>query len=408
MPQAPQYLDEQGNPIDAPEALDAQGNPIPPSGPDWNVAPTLGGMAGGIGGFLLGGPIGAIAGATGGGALGESARMAFGKDGKPATLGGALIRIALGGIKQGTLEAIPQGLGRLFTKAAPPVMDMGLKRTAAARLKFPNTPNRLVDEGIIPAGQRVQKALSGTEAKINAEATQFDAFRPRVAGYLPAATESVALGPMPSRSLPSPAVWQRPMNAAPGSGAPPRMVDPGEIADEAHAFAMQEGRVAGLGSAPGREHTELDALRQRYLTQNPRPRTLSETIQQKRAYQARAKYSARPNAPTVTNNELNFNEGIAAANRAKAIKLNPALEGDLAKERDLLGALEAQVNAESKAMPLSTVGTARTLLGLRNPTLMGRFAIGLDRAGRALSSPITPASVRAAILALMEGSEQPR
>lgn len=253
--------------------------------------------------------------------------------------------------------------GRLMTKIAPQVMDMGLKRTAADRLEFPNTPQRLVDERIIPRGNNVQNALSATEAKIGSEAAAFDAAHP--------------IGP----------------------------VDPDRIAASGQAFAHKAGKVGGLGNVPGPEAAEIDALGKKYQAQNTRSRSLTETIDQKRAYQARAKYDNRPNAPAVTNNELNFNKGVADANRSEAIRLNPAIEGDLAKERDLMGALEAQEKGAAKATPLSTVGTLKSMTFLRNPTAMGGAAIGLDRMGQMFRNPNW---LRAALLGQLNGSEQPR
>lgn len=256
-----------------------------------------------------------------------------------------------------------KAMGGTLQKIAPEAMDMGLQRTAAQRLEFPNTPKRLVDEGIIPRKNNVQNALDATERKVNTQAVDFDAAH--------------QVGP----------------------------VDPDSIAQSGHDFAHKEGRVGGLGNVPGPESAELNALQKQYQAQNTRSRSLAETIDQKRAYAARSKYSARPNAPAVTNNELNFNKGVAGANREAAIKLNPELEADLAKEQDLIGAKAAQQMAEAKSTPLSTVGTAKTILGLRNPSIMGGAAIGLDRVGRALSNPW---ATRAALLAQILGSEEPR
>ena len=327
-------------------------------------------MIGGTLGAMATAPgIGAsIAGASIGGAGGAALRSAIQQmeSGRPQTAGNVAGDMAIQGAAQGGIQALTHGTGRILTKMAPSVMDMGLKRTAADRLAFPSTPARLVNEGIIPRGQNVQRALTATEGKIGSEAARFDAANP--------------MG----------------------------RVDPDALAQTGRDFAHQSGKVGGLGNVPGPEAAELDKLQQNYLNQNTRSRTLGETIEQKRAYQARAKYSSRPNSPTVTNNELNFNEGVAGANRAAAIKLNPALEGDLAKERDLIGALTAQQNAEAKAMPLSTVGSVKTLMGLRNPTMMGGAAIGADRLGRSLQSPLTPAALRAAILALVTQHDETR
>lgn len=254
-----------------------------------------------------------------------------------------------------------KAMGGTLQKIAPEAMDMGLQRTSAQRLEFPNTPKRLVDEGIVPRGQNIQNALNATESKVNADASGFDAAHP--------------IGP----------------------------VDPDTIAQSARDFAHKEGKVGGLGNVPGQESGELDALKKQYQDQNTRSRSLAETLDQKRAYQARSSYSSRPNAPSVTNNELNFNKGVAGANRDTAIQLHPPLAADLAKEQDLIGGLTAQKFAESKSTPLSTVGTAKTIMGLRNPTTMGGAAIGLDRTGRFFSDPRT---LRAALLAeLLSGGQ---
>lgn len=278
----------------------------------------------------------------------------------PNTGGQATGQLLTGLLAPRVIKVGVSGAGRLLTKAAPQLMDMGLKRTAADRLAFPGTPQRLVDEGIIPRGQNVQNALTATEAKVNADAAAFDAANP------------------------------------PG-------VDPSQLATSARDFAYKEGKVGGLGNVPGPDAAELDALKQGYLAQNTRARTLAETLDQKRAYAARAKFSSRPNAPTQTGNELNFNEGVAGANRTAAIQRNPALEGDLAKEQDLMGGVTAQANAEAKATPLSTVGLMKTVAGLRNPTVMGGAGIAADRIGQALQSPYTSTAIRTALLALMSG-----
>jgi hypothetical protein len=88
--------------------------------------------------------------------------------------------------------------------------------------------------------------------------------------------------------------------------------------------------------------------------------------------------------------------------------MDPSLEGDLSKEQDLLGALTAIEKMGAKSTPLSTVGTAKTVLGLRNPTIMGGAGIALDRTGNALQG-LSPEVVRAALLDLMRSHspEQP-
>lgn len=268
---------------------------------------------------------------------------------------------AIGGLL--TSLAVPpimKGAGRLMQWAAPQAMDMGLQRTMADRLEFPNTPQRLVDEGIIPHGQNVQKALTATEDQVN----------------------------LRSRLNPNPTI------------------DPKQIAQEASDYAENAGKMGGLGNVPGPEQQDLTTARDTYLARQTQPMTAREAIEQKRAYQARGSYNNRPNAPTVTNEQTNFNKGIAAATRNAAIQINPKLAEDLAKEQDLLGALSAVEKMGAKATPLSTVGTAKTILGLRNPTIMGTAGIGLDRAGQALQG-ISPEVVRAALLDLMRSHGEP-
>lgn len=332
------------------------------SGPDWNQASSLGGMVGGLGGFALGGPIGAAAGATLGGAIGAGANAVYGKE-KASGVGDIGMRAAVGGGVQGLIEGATAGLGKAFRWAAPKAMEQGLRRTAADKLKFPLAPKRLVDEGILPREKGVQSALKKTEDTVQSEAAAYDAANPIA------------------------------------------RVDPDSLADEGRAFAFTAGKLGGLGNKPGPESAELDALADRYLAQNTRTRSLGETIDQKRSYQARSKYSARPNAPTVTNNELNFNEGVAGANRAAAIKINPKLEGDLSKEQDLIGALEAIQKANAKGGSSTSIGTLKSLLLLNNPTAMGLGALGADRAGRALQSPLSPAAIRSMLIAML--SAQP-
>ena len=254
-------------------------------------------------------------------------------------------------------------VGGVVRKAAPKAMELGLQRTKAERLDFPNTAQRLVDEGIIPTRANVQNALSGVEAKINADAAAYDAAHP--------------LG----------------------------RVDPDTIAANAHAFATKEGKVPGLGNVPGAEASELDAIKSRYQAQNTRSRNLSESIDQKRAYAARSRYNSRPNAPTVTNNELNFNKGVAAENRAAAIRLNPALEADLAKEQDLLGALVAAENNAAKGMPNTLIGAAKSVAF--GPRTTGYAAKVMDRTGHSLQV-MSPAAWRAAIAQLIASQQAQR
>jgi hypothetical protein len=361
-----QYVLEGDHPPTEAEARAAIGSaPAEKSGPDWDYAPTLGGMVGGIGGLLLGGPMGAVAGATAGGAIGGAAKTYMQSPDSETRGADTAIGGAVEGIKQGALEAGPQMISGLLRKAAPHAMDMGLQRTPTDRLNFPNTPKRLVDEGIIPTGDRPQKALSATEGQVQARTTAYDAAHPV------------------------------------------NRIDPDAMAQEARTSAYGEGKLGGLGDQPGPEDAELNRLVEEYLKQNTRTRSLGETVQQKRSYQARSKYSNRPNAPTQTSNELNFNAGIADANRSAAIKADPSLEGLLAKEQDLIGGVQAAKLRSAKSIPLETMGTVGALgraVGLRNPTVMGGGSILMDRLGKA--GQLSPAMMRAVQLALRARMQQ--
>lgn len=255
--------------------------------------------------------------------------------------------------------------GGVLRKTAPAMMDSGLQRTMSQRLEFPNASQRLVDEGLVPRGTNVQRALDATEGQVNATATAHDAAHP---------------------------IYR---------------VDPDTIAQQARDFAHREGKVGGLGNVPGPEVTDLDALVKDYLGRNTRTRSLTETIDQKRAYGARSRYNSRPNAPTQTNEAANFNKGVTRANRQAAIEASQELEALLAKEQDLLGALAAQAEREAKGAPPTTLGAAKSLTGVRNPTVMGGAAIATDRAGQALQA-IDPMAVKAALLRLMVSHEQER
>lgn len=273
---------------------------------------------------------------------------------------------AIGQLLTGLLlpRAVNKAGGMLRT-IAPKAMDMGLQRTQADRLDFPNTPQRLVDERIIPHGTNVQEALSATEGKINSEARAFD--QPNLIG--------------------------------PGAPLPPSPADPRAMAQTAQQFATKTGHVTGLGNVAGPEAAEIKSLGREYLDQNTRPRGLQETIAQKRAYQQRATYPNKPNAPESSNNAMNFNKGMAGANRAEAIRMNPALADDLAKEQDLIGADTAVQKMNAKSTPLSTGGMIKTGLLLRNPTVMGGAAIGMNELGRGMQS--LPDLIQAALLAQM-------
>lgn len=179
------------------------------------------------------------------------------------------------------------------------------------------------------------------------------------------------------------------------------MADPFRIADEARSFAFREGKMGGLGDAPGPEVANLNAAREQYLKQNTRPRSLTESIEQKRSYQARSRYNNRPNAPTQTNESALFDKGVAAANRSEAIRLLPSLEGDLAKEQDLLGALAALQTRAKNGMPNTLIGAAKHLAF--QPSVMGATAVGMDKAANTMQR-LSAARVRAAFNAMLAAS----
>ena len=183
------------------------------------------------------------------------------------------------------------------------------------------------------------------------------------------------------------------------------MVDPFKVADDARSFAFREGKMGGLGDKAGPEVVNLDAARDQYLKQNTRPRSLQETIEQKRSYQARSRYNNRPNAPTQTNESALFDKGVAAANRSEAIRLLPSLEGDLSKEQDLLGALTALQTRSKNGMPNTLIGATKHIV--LQPSAMGAAAVGMDKAGKGLQR-LSAAQIRAAFNALLAASQDPQ
>lgn len=383
----------------------------------------------------------------------------------PRTSTGVVADMAKQGALQAGMEGGVRGVATALRAGAPKVMELGLQRPRSAQLDFPNAATRLVDESIIPRGTNVERALNATERKIGLDALQFDLAAAGLdrAGVptsmrkaLPPARTTIPLGEAPKPSGGRPAVQRanvtqlREQNQStrlqglhpdnpfdpifgqgPQSGSPqatgdvPRgpgvmfgsdasrarptpllpnapMADPFRIADEARAFAFKEGKMGGLGDAPGPEVANLNAARDQYLKQNTRPRSLTETIEQKRSYQARSRYNNRPNAPTQTNESALFDKGVAAANRSEAIRLLPSLENDLSKEQDLLGALTALQTRSKNGMPNTVIGAAKHLAF--QPGVMGTAAIGMNRTGRALQR-LSPAQIRAAFNALLAMSQ---
>lgn len=307
-------------------------------------------------------------------------------------------------------KPIAIGLRRI----APKVMDTALWRTRAQRLEFPNTPQRLVDEAILPKEANIQNQLTNTETKIKTDVRAFDRQRPVVRGLLPEATKEVPIqtpeGASPASLGPNNGLdatdWpveqqgtiRQPMQSPPGRGAPPNMVDPAALARQARDFAWKEGKVADLGDVPGEDAAAIGAAERQYLSENTRPRNLEETVDQKRAYAQRSKYNNQPNAKPSPNSHANFDKGIAAANRDAAIKLQPSLEADLSREQDLIGAKTAMGYTDNRGTPLLAGGIVRH--ALLRPTILGGGAIALDRLGRLMANP---ASARAALLALLAG-----
>jgi len=186
----------------------------------------------------------------------------------------------------------------------------------------------------------------------------------------------------------------------PSHPAPPgparAWVDPNQIANEARDFAYDAGKVRALGNVPGQDAAEIEAARERYLAQNTRPRTLTETIAQKRAYQQRSNYgpTRRPSPDSLPN----FDKGVAAANRKAALELDPLLGPDLAAEQNLLGARDALERFHNTPAPIATHGITRHLL-LR-PSVVGTGAILMDRTGRY----VAPDAIRLALLGAMSAT----
>lgn len=259
--------------------------------------------------------------------------------------------------------------GKVLRKVAPAMMDLSLGRTSAQRTEFPNTPQRMVDERILPS--KAAGKLTETENRVNQIGADYDAQHPIVAR----------------------------------AGFSGQHANPGAMADAAEQFAIKEGKVDALGNIPGPEADEISDLKQNYLDQNTRPRNLLETIAQKRAYQARTNYNNRPNAPVQTNNEINFNKGIAGENRAAAVRMAPELEGELAREQDLIGAKTAKEMRDNRGMPGTSFGAGKKFLmdlGL-GPMLSGG-AIFSNDLGRLM---LRPEVQRMLLLSALQGRIQP-
>lgn len=107
---------------------------IEKGGPDWGVAPTLGGMVGGLAGTVLGGPPGAVAGAAVGGGLGKAAQLYMqGETGaeSPLNLGDAALGTGVEAAKQGLIE-LPGALVSFFgNRASRRLMQSALKPSNA-------------------------------------------------------------------------------------------------------------------------------------------------------------------------------------------------------------------------------------------------------------------------------------
>lgn len=199
MPDAPQYLDAQGNPLTArqaakaPKTLDAKGEPIAepaPAGPPrtWTdtavdalpmvggaVGGTVGGIGGTVAGFGVGGVPGAIGGAALGGGAGEAARQLMNRvrgQAAPPTMGAAAADIGKEGALQGVMEGAGQAVMPVVGKVAESVYR-GYLKPSLSRVNLPKATQIVKDaiQEAIPVTkgglQRADELIGELNGKVN-------------------------------------------------------------------------------------------------------------------------------------------------------------------------------------------------------------------------------------------------
>lgn len=390
-----------------------------------DALPTIGGTIGSFAGGGKWNPIG-MAGAAIGGVAGEgfkqTANALRGRmDLVPDSMGEQLTEIG----KQGALQAGAEGGGRILSAGlkavAKPIYNFGLAASKGLRREYPDLAETGLHAGIAVSSRGTEKAgrlLTSASKKTDDALAARDAYRPPVRGYLPEATESIPLGARPSRSLPSPAVLQRPMKSVPGPGAPPTMIDPREIAG-ALSGARGELSERALGAA---DVDQLGQLESQFLAQQSRPLSLTQANAMKRAEQkiSDASYRAAEAGHPVNAVEAQFHKSIAKGAR-EAIERKAPEVGPLNQRTQALGGLKSALDdAETRNHILSRLivptaagvsagfgsgdvstglGSAATTAALTAPGNLSRGAIGLYKFGQA---NIPAHLLRAAILARLE------
>lgn len=273
-----------------------------------------------------------------------------------------------------------RGAGRLITKGAAPVYESGLNRLPAMKAEFPNAVVRGIEEAIIPTPSNVQDKLRSAERET-----------------------------------------LQPIRAYDRANQP--SVDPLIVAGKASGTAIDQGKLANRGiRQPALD--EVNDLSQQFLGENTAPMTAERTLDLKRAEQSMANpaYRAAERGRPVGDVEQLWHKGTAGAARQELIHRVPEAADALSREQDLIGLLEGAergANRPSAMRHITSVMGGGSILAaghpamagsallanelIGNPRVMGAAGIGLDRAGRALSSGTTAAAIRAMLLAKLRG-----
>ena len=373
--------------------------------------------------------------------------------------------------EQGALSLAGEGIGRgvaaginaLTPTVANFLYRMGLGQTAAMKRNFPTAAATGLSENIIPTADRVQQRLSEVESDLMDQVRAVDNARPVVRGYLGPATTDVPLGiaptgegpmvvspsaqvsqagsprsiltrtddplflvegtaPEPKAGFGGPGTVQmpRPQVAGEAGTAPPTMVAPKDIVQQAIAFVQQKGNL-GARAFKSDANDELTRLAQQYLADNSAPMTLEQSLAQKRAEQAiaSASYHSQALGHPINDIETLFHQGIANAQRQAVLDRVPGAAQSLATEQGLIGLKNAAQYAADrpdtmpKAMQLisaiygagnlaqgnfaqgtTEMASAAALAASRSPTAMGALAIFTKMLGQN-AAPYLPAFTKA-------------
>lgn len=323
---------------------------------------------------------------------------------------------------QGAQMAAGEGIGRGLTAGAQIgskwLMDRALNAREALLREFPNVAQSMIDRALTVSRGDLKQAQTLLSASANKTADMIqaaDAARPRVAGLLPEASHAVPLGepPVPaggaSQTVPATVTqkvrWNkildrqgmsrdpgmieriyganaannvttealpdvvegagtiaRPMNAAPGLGAPPQMVAPDVLASTVRQDVLSniDGRALR-----GPDSRRLGTMIDDFLKTHTGPMTLAETQALKQSEQelSRQAYTAYASGKAVTNIPALFHEAVASAAQ-KAIEARvPSVGAQNAETQALIGiqkAIQQALRPSISNQFIRTVGQTAT------------------------------------------------